>query len=175
MELRYIAPHLRRLDLAGTEVLMACVHEGETPPLGVAGLLDWRLGGRLSRQIQTGFLTGRVGEVLLVPGRPRLPFDKVVLFGVGPVSGFGEHVFRAVVSRMLTVLEGLRVRTAVVELPGRKADLLSPERAADVLLETAGSRTEHDLWTLVESADAQRAITQHMVQERRRLRSDVVG
>ena len=170
MELRFILPQLRRLDLAGTEVLLACVEQAEAPPHGVAGLVDWRLGGRLSSLIQNGSLTGQLGEVLLLPGKPRLPFDKVVLFGVGRIEEFGEHVFRDVVERMLKTLEGLRARSAVVELPGRKSGSLAPERAADILLETAGGRSEHDMWTLVETIESQRAITHHMVQERRRQR-----
>jgi hypothetical protein len=73
---------------------------------------------------------------------------------------------------MLETLEGLRARTAVVELPGRHRDAIAPDRAADILLEMAGSRPEHDTWTLVEPSDAQRIITQHMIQERRRVRQE---
>jgi hypothetical protein len=79
-------------------------------------------------------------------------------------------VFRSVVERMLATLEGLRARTAVVELPGRHFGAIAPERAADVLLESVGGRQEHDVWTLVEPLEAQRSITQHMIQERRRVR-----
>ena len=81
-----------------------------------------------------------------------------------------ERVFRHVVEKMLATLEGLCARSAVVQLPGRAADLIEPERAADVLLECAGGRPEHDVWTLVEPPEAQRSVTQHMVQERRRVR-----
>ena len=170
MELRFITPHLRRLDLAGTEVLAACLVEGERPPHGVPGLVDWRSAGRLSRLVLSGFATGGVGEVVLVPGKPKLPFDKILLFGVGSREQFSERVFRTVVLNMLRTLEGLRARTAVVELPGRHIDAIAPERAADILLESAGGKPEHDLWTLVEPASAQRVITQHMIQERRRVR-----
>lgn len=170
MDLRFVPPHLRRLDLAGTEVLAACLAADERPPHGVVGLVDWRLARRISRLIEQGFATGAVGEVLLVPGKPRLPFDKVLIFGIGPATGFDERVFRAVVEQMLTTLEGLRARTAVVELPGRHLDAIEPERAADILLERAGGKPEHDVWTLVEPAVAQRTITQHMIQERRRVR-----
>ncbi len=170
MDLRFVPPHLRRLDLAGTEVLAACLAAGERPPHGVVGLVDWRLARRISRLIEQGFATGAVGEVMLVPGKPRLPFDKVLVFGIGPAPDFDERVFRAVVEQMLTTLEGLRARTAVVELPGRHLDAIEPERAADILLERAGGKPEHDVWTLVETTAAQRAITQHMIQERRRVR-----
>ena len=73
---------------------------------------------------------------------------------------------------MLSVLEGLRARTAVVELPGRHIGAIPPERATDILLECAGGRQEHDIWTLVEPADAQRVIGAHMIQERRRVRQE---
>ena len=132
--------------------------------------MDFRLAGRISRLIRGGFATGSVGEVLLIPGKPKLPFDKILLFGIGNQSDFNEPVFRAVVDKILRTLEGLRARSAVVELPGRHFDAISPERAADILLESAGGAKEHDVWTLVEPADAQRAITQHMIQERRRVR-----
>jgi hypothetical protein len=170
VDLRFTTPHLRKLDLVGTEVLVAGLASDERPAHGVAGLVDWRLAGRISRLLESGFATGRLGEVLLIPGKPKLPFDKVVLFGFGSCSEFNEHVFRAVVDKILRTLEGLRCRTAVVELPGRHIGAISAERAADILLESAGGRPEHDVWTLVESTEAQRAITQHMIQERRRVR-----
>jgi len=170
VDLRFVPPDLRRLDLAGTEVLAACLSADERPPHGVVGLVDWRLAGRISGLIAEGFATGAVGEVLLVPGKPKLPFDKVIVFGIGPAPAFDERVFRAVVEGMLTTLEGLRARSAVVELPGRHLDAIEPERAADLLLEHAGGKPEHDVWTLVETSAAQRAITQHMIQARRRVR-----
>ncbi len=170
MDLRFTTPELRKLDLLGTEVLVSTLASDERPPHGVTGLLDFRLAGRISRLIESGFATGRVGEVLLVPGKPKLPFDKLLLFGIGKQSEFNDPVFRAVLEKILRTLEGLRARTAVVELPGRHFDAISPERAADILLESAGGQKEHDVWTLIEPLEAQRAITQHMIQERRRVR-----
>jgi hypothetical protein len=170
MDLRFIAPTLRKLDLSGTEVLVGGLAPDERPPRGVAGFCDWRWGGRLSRLIAAGFATGALGEVLLLSGRPKLPFDKVILFGVGDKAQFSEVVFRSVIERVLGTLEGLRSRTAVVELPGRHFDGISPERAADILLEIAGARPEHDVWTLVETNEAQRLVTQQTILERRRVR-----
>lgn len=170
MELRFVKPELGTLDLAGTEVLASCLQSDERPPHGVSGLVDWRLAGRVSRLMASGFASGQIGEVVLVPGRPKLPFEKILLFGTGPRAQFSEHVFRVVIERMLVTLERLKTRNAVVELPGRHLDALPPDRAADILLEAATGRPEHDVWTLAEPIEAQRAITQHMVQERRRRR-----
>lgn len=151
---------------------MAALASDERPPHGVAGLVDYRLAGRISRLLKTGFATGARDEVLLIPGKPKLPFDKIVLFGIGPRETFGEAVYQSTVEHILRTLEGLRARTAVVELPGRHFGALAPERAADILLESAGTRREHDVWTLVEPGEAQRLITQHLVKERRRVRED---
>jgi hypothetical protein len=170
MELRFTLPQLRKLDLAGTEVLVCALAEGERPPKGVAGLIDWRLVGRISRLVASGFVSGVLGETLLVPGRPKLPFDKILFFGVGSTRDFSESVFRSVVERVLTTLEGLKARTAVVELPGRHFDGITPERAADILLEMAGGRPEHDAWTLIEPLEAQKVIAQQTILERRRVR-----
>jgi hypothetical protein len=170
MDLRFTVPELSALDQIGTEILVASVTREERPPQGVAGLVDWRLAGRISRLMLRGFLTGELGEVLLTSGRPRLPFDKVVLFGLGNKDEFEEAVFRSVAERILATLVGLKARTAVVELPGRHFDALSAERATDILLETVGQSREHDVWTLVEPPEAQRALTQHMIRERRRVR-----
>ncbi len=108
MDLRFTPPQLRKLDLSGTEVLVATLASDERPPQGLAGLLDYRMAGRVSRLMQRGFAEGKVGEVVLVPGRPKLPFDKVLLFGIGKRADFCEPVFRAVLDRLLLTLEGLR-------------------------------------------------------------------
>jgi hypothetical protein len=170
VDLRFTPPNLRALDLLGTEVLIASVALDERPPHGVAGLIDWRLGGRLSSLLRDDFYSGRIGEVLLLPGKPKLPFDKLLLLGVGKRKDFNETVFGEVTEKILSTLAGLRARTAVVQLPGRHFGGITAERAADLLLEVAGARPEHDVWTLVEPPEAQRAITQRMIQERRRVR-----
>jgi hypothetical protein len=172
MDLRFTTPDLRALDLIGTEILVAGLTSDERPPHGVAGLVDWRLAGRISRLMKRGFATGALGEIVMVPAKPRLPFEKVLLFGMGPQAEFEEAVFRSVVERVLETLADLRVRSAVVELPGRHFGAVPADRAADILLESAGSSRDHDVWTLVENAEAQKSITRHMIRERRRVRHD---
>jgi hypothetical protein len=137
---------------------------------GLAGLVDWRLAGRLSRLAHEDFLKGELGEVLFVPGRPRLRFEKVLILGAGERGAFGEAVFRAVLSRLLEALEGLRVRKAVVELPGRADGRMDAERAVDLVLEAIGERAAHDAWWLVEDAEGQRRIVRRTERERRRPR-----
>jgi hypothetical protein len=170
VELRFASPSLYELDALETEVLACALWEDVRPSDGVAGLCDWRLGGRLSRLQRSGFLRGSLGEVMLIPGRPRLSFDKLLLFGAGPRTAFDEQVFGEVVRAMLRTIDDLHAEQAVVELPGRQSDLIAAERAADMLLEAAGRSHEPSQWILIDDAEARRRVTQHMIEERRRVR-----
>ena len=168
MELRFVGPDLAELDRVGAEVLVAALFRDERPPRGVAGLFDWRSAGRLSRLMHEGFATGELGEVLMAPAKPSLPFEKVILFGAGDRDTFDDLVFGALVERILATMEGLRTRSVVAQLPGRHLDVITPERAADLLLDGAADKPEHDVWTLVENSAAQRAIGEHLLKKRRR-------
>lgn len=170
MDLRFIPPELASLDESDAEVLACPAWSDARPAHGVAGLCDFRLAGRVSELMRKNLVTSSLGEIVMIPGKPLLSFDKLLLFGAGPRGAFGEEVFTAVVERMLATMEGLCARAAVVELPGRHDGLIAAERAADILLECAGRKREHDVWTLVENADGKQRITQHMIEERRRVR-----
>ena len=175
MELRFVTPDLRRLDEVASEVLACGVFADERPHRGAAGLVDWRLSGTVSRLIGDGFVTGHRGEVVMLPLRPKLPFDKALLFWLGPRESFTDVVFRDIAAHMLRAVEGLCARTAVVELPGRHRAAIDAERATDILLELAGGRPEHDVWTLIEPIEDQKRITARMSEQRRRDRLIVLG
>jgi hypothetical protein len=170
VELRFVNPQLASLDELDTEVLACTLWSDARPSHGVAGLCDFRLAGRISTLEKKSLVTGEIGEVVLLPGKPRLTFDKLILFGAGPRAAFGDEAFRRVILQMLETMEGLSTRVSVVELPGRYENLIPAERAADILLACAGRRSAHDVWTLVEGADGRQRITQHMIEERRRVR-----
>lgn len=166
IDLRFVAPDLRRLDEAGAEVVACGVWKDERPLTGLACLLDWRLAGRLSRLARKGFLAGDVGEVLVIPARPRLPFDKLLACGLGPRASFDPTTFRTVLERLLDALTGLSVKKAVIELPGRGNAGVDPELAAEILLDVLGN-DERETLCFVEEPDGQRRIEKH-AQERHR-------
>jgi hypothetical protein len=171
VELQFVPPDLERLDMASAEVVVCTAWRDLRPCPGLAGLLDWRLAGRLSRLLREEFAFGALGEILCVPGRPRLPFDKVLVLGLGERAHFGPDTFRAAVGRLCTTLEGLRVRRAVVELPGRGDDAISPEVAAELALGCIGTSPVHDAWWLVEPPAAEQVILAWEKEDRLRRRS----
>lgn len=170
MELFFVAPDLRRLDETGAEIIACAMYEDVLPMRGLAGLLDWRLGARISQLIRGGFVTGALGEVLCVPARPRLPHDKVLLFGAGKHAAFDEAVFQDVVEHLARALEGLHARRAVVELPGRADARITAERATEIVLERVGASPAHDAWWLVEDLEAEKAMRARAHEEQRRAR-----
>lgn len=158
MDLRFVLPDLRRLDQLSSEVLVIPVVEGQRPPRGVLGLVDYRLGGHVSELLKSGTITGAPLEQLLLSGRPRLTFDKIFLVGVGRAEGFHPQIYAAALDVILRTLGNWGVRRAVVELPGRAAELIAPDLAVDILLERAEAFPDFDVWTLVDTADAARAV-----------------
>jgi len=130
--------------------------EDERPLRGAAGLCDWRLGGRLSRLLgATGAtrLRGAFGEQLLMPSGRRLPWERLVLFGLGPAAGFDEARARAAARELLRTLRALappapkgasgagrseaEPPTLALVPPGRSTGALSARQAVDLLLQEA--------------------------------------
>ncbi len=169
MEVRFVAPDLRAIDELSAEVIACGLWRDERPARGLAGLLDWRLAGRLSKLAKTEFVTGVAGEVLCVPGRPRLPFDKVIVVGLGERAAWSEDAYRAAAGAVVRALEGLRVKRAVVELPGRGSDAIAAERAAEIVFEMTRGSDLHDAWWIVEAGEARAKIATRAGEERRRI------
>ena len=103
---------------------------------------------------------------MLVPGRPKLPFEKVLVFGLGPRCELSDEAFSAGVRHISRTLEGLHVARAVVELPGRGDGTIAPSKAAELLASAVGTDA-HDTWWLVEDDAGERVIRAKLEGDRR--------
>lgn len=171
MEVSFVPPDLRRLDRLKTEAISLPAFEDDRPPVGALGLVDWRLCGRVSKLIVRNQLTAARGEVVMVPARPRLTFEKVLIHGLGARSDFDLALFDRTVESMLGTLTKIRVRASVIALPGRMERLVEPALAMERFLAIAAHHDEHDDVMLVEDADAQKAMEPVLEAERRRARA----
>jgi hypothetical protein len=167
MDLRFVAPELRQLDVITTEIIVVPVSELDRPPQGTTGLIDYRLGGQISRLIAQNTVSGSVGQIHLIPGRPRLPFDRVLLLGQGDPAQFNVQIYTRVVEQLLGTLQHLGARRAVVELPGRRDGSISPSDAVEILLELTKDNPWFDTWTLIEPLSAQRAMGELLRRDQR--------
>jgi hypothetical protein len=132
MELSYYPLTMEALDQADAEALCLFVSEDERPLTGLAGLVDWRLSGRLSRMIRAGLVIGAAGEALLTPPGMRLAFKKLFVFGLGSASTEPELAAR--LADALRRLAQAGVRDAALQLPAR----LPPDRGVQTLMEGDG-------------------------------------
>jgi len=71
------------LDSLGGQDLVAFVGVADRPLRGLAGWMDWRMCGSISRMVKDGVLTSESGEALLTLPSGRLPCERIFLFGLG--------------------------------------------------------------------------------------------
>jgi hypothetical protein len=135
----FLAPELGRWDMlegaSAPDALILTFFTDERPLRGAAGLCDWRLCGRLSRLLIAGRLSGTFGETTLYPAGRRLPFQRLVLFGLGAADRFDENVARDAARRLTTVMAGLGLERPALVPPGRSTGRLSARRALEIYLE----------------------------------------
>jgi hypothetical protein len=132
MDLSFHPLTLEAIDQAAAESLCLFIGSDERPLTGLAGLLDWRLSGKLSRLLRGGLLTGEAGEAVLTPPGTRFGFQKLFLFGVGP-SGQPEQLLVERVGEALRKLAQAGVREVAMQLPARLAPELGVRTLLDVL------------------------------------------
>jgi hypothetical protein len=147
-----------QLDKA-PEALMLPFFADERPLRGAAGLCDWRLCGRLSRMLQAGRVRGAAGETTLYPpvvaGAPRLPFARLVLFGLGPSEKFDDQAARDAGRKIAQAAARMKLQRYALVPPGRSTGRLSARRALELYLEVAGQDDGRDV-VVVESTAGQK-------------------
>jgi hypothetical protein len=158
IRLSFLPPELGRWDSAEAEAICVFVFEDQRPPRGAAGLLDWRLCGRLSRWMRQGRLSGRRGERLLAPLAGRLPWPRLVVIGAGPQGSFEENVYRSCVRDALATLLGIGAGRYVLALPGRAEGRIAPRRALEILREEGRAYNTEAL--VVEASAAQKEMAE---------------
>ena len=172
-DVRFVEPTLAGLDSVHADVVVVLLPEDERPLRGVAGLIDWRGGGRVSEAITSAFATGSAGETLLLPGAGMFPAEKFVLCGAGPRETFDGAALDAFVESALTSVAGLLVSRVAVEFPrppagavdrtGASVTVTALEaRMLSQLLDGARSRGLSFEWTLIVRPAAHRMLREQL-------------
>ena len=170
MDVRFALPGLAQLDRLHCDAVLLPLFADERPLSGALGLLDWRLCGFISRLVVQGRLDGHRGETTLLPGRPRVPFDKVVLFGLGTQQDFSDTVLDETLDRMMSVIRCTKGRSFAAVLPGRNLERIDAERAMEAFVRRL-YREEHDEVTLIDTGEGHKVMGAVVARERRRARA----
>lgn len=162
MQVALLPVDLSRWDQAPPgDAICVPVWSDVRPLRGAAGMLDWRMCGRLSAMMAAGKVTGAEGEQTLFPSAQRLPWRLVLALGVGPRREFTEGRLVAGLRRALKATAGLGARRLAFALPGRDGERLAagatstlpgPRRALDLVLQEmdgAGGAAQLDELTIL--------------------------
>jgi hypothetical protein len=147
---QFIPARMKDLESVSAEVLAFPLFEDERPPRGLAGLVDWRMDGLLSRirvttvhpefenphyrSLALGPFGAALNEKLLFPPGRWLPFDRVLVVGLGPKPKYDGQAYRSVVKDLLGTVTSMRVGTLALQLPGWRTAGVPARRAADVFV-----------------------------------------
>ena len=135
MALSVLPLDLARWDESARDSLVLPVFKDDRPLRGAAGLADWRLCGRLSRLLKSNRATAEAGETLLLPPGRRLPFSRILWFGLGDAKGYSEDRFRKDLAWILEVVRKAGVTDWALQMPGRASGLIGARRAIEIVLE----------------------------------------
>ena len=117
------------------DVAVVPLFAGERPLRAAAGRVDWRLCGRLSRLVKSNRATAEAGETLLFPPGRRLPFSRILWFGLGDARGYSDDRFRRDLARIVAVVTAAGAADWALQAPGRASGLIGARRAIELLLE----------------------------------------
>ena len=126
---------LSRWDEAARDCLVLPVFKDDRPLRGAAGLVDWRLCGKLSRLIKTSRASAEPGEQLLLPPGRRLRFNRIFWFGLGDAKGYSEERFRKDLAWIVGTVTKAGVKDWALQMPGRASGLIGARRAVEIVLE----------------------------------------
>ncbi len=174
MDVHFALADLTSLDQLKTEALCLPFFRDERPLRGAPGLVDFRLCGRISEQLVKDRMRGDIGEVVLMPARPRLMAERLLWVGSGLRSELDEAGLRAWVGDVMTRLVALRVRTAALVLPGRVLDRVDAGLAMEWFLEASAPLADHvDELTILDTLEGHRRMRPVVERARRRALADL--
>jgi hypothetical protein len=147
---RFVPVRLREIDAERGDLLVIPLFQDDCPPSGLAGLVDWRMDGLISRiRVATlhpdqenphygGLVLGPFAatqdEKLLFPPGRFLPFKMVMFYGLGPKARYDGQRYREVAKNLLQSLSSMNTVEVALQLPGWVQAGVPARRACDVFL-----------------------------------------
>lgn len=159
LQVHFLANELAKWESGEADSLVVTFFSDERPLRGAAGLVDWRLGGWLSKLLKGGKLAGGASETTMIPpAKGRLSFSRILLFGLGGSAGFDEGRYKAAIGRIREVLSKAGVTRYALQPPGRATGLIAARRALELLLDD-GNGSDAEVF-VIESATGQKEMAE---------------
>ncbi len=111
-----LEPSLTALDGLNADALVISLTTDDRPLKGLAGYLDWRLCGEVSRFLISEQFTGALGEKILSIAGGRIPAQRLFYFGWGPKKD-AEKNAGTCLPLILETLREAKVHSVAIHLP----------------------------------------------------------
>lgn len=150
--------NLANLDDRPGEVLVSSIFADQRPVRGLAGFVDWRLCGRISGWLMSGFVTGEAHEHVLYPPRYRLAYDLVLLVGLGKRATHRTERLRQGAEAAAQAVVRLGRTQMTCDLFGLETLSSTPTKAAPELVEMLRAQRGLEQITLAVQPDLRRRL-----------------
>jgi hypothetical protein len=114
---RVVSGNLDGLDAWGGDALGLFVFSDVRPLAGVAGFVDWRACGAVSRTLESAQFKANRGESMLLPTRMRAAFRRLFVFGLGPAQECDEGIFRNELRKAARIMREAGVQELALGAP----------------------------------------------------------
>jgi leucyl aminopeptidase len=132
MDISVVAGSIQAVE---DELIVVNLFEGTEKLGGATAAADQALGGAIADAIAGGDFKGKKGEVAVFYPRSGLPARRVLLVGLGPQDKFGLNAVREAAAAAAKKARGLGVGSFSTIVHGAGAGGLTPEAAAQAVVE----------------------------------------
>jgi hypothetical protein len=115
--MRRITAFYQDITRVKADILVAGITTDIRPPRGLAGKVDWYMGGFISRQILGGILDGRQGAMTLIAIKEKLLTPRLLLVGVGAAAAITQEDAAIHFSPLGDTIRELGLQKVALEIP----------------------------------------------------------
>ncbi|MCK6550672.1 hypothetical protein L6R52_32845 [Myxococcota bacterium] len=108
---------LAALDARAIDALAILAFAAKVQPLGLAGLVDWRLSGRIARLVRSGRFTGALGDAVLTPSLDRIGAERIFVLGLGAPEKLDDAARTRITGAVIETLAGAGARAVALGAP----------------------------------------------------------
>jgi hypothetical protein len=117
---RVAAGTLDGLDAWGGDSIGLFLFSDQKPLAGVAGFVDWRACGALSRTLENAMFKAGRGESMLLPTRMRAAFRRIFVFGLGATQECDEGIYRNELRKAARIMRDAGVTDLAIAAPASR-------------------------------------------------------
>ncbi len=137
LQITFAPISLKDLDRLSVEALVLAPFVEDLPLRSAAGFCDWRLNGRISQQLQSGWFSSQQQEVLWMNSHGRIAAPWVLIMGQGSRQEMDLGLFSTFLQQTMAVLAKAKIRNFAIELPGVDPGPLEAPQALTLFYQTA--------------------------------------